>query len=453
MDNKIADLFKQHGEGLYRYAYATVWQKSAAEDVVSETFLRALANIDKAIAGKEKSWLFAIAHNVILETNREIMGQKNEGELEIAEIPDESQGAVEVLIDAELVSALKSKFALLDARTREVLSLKLWGDYKFSEITELTGEKEATVKWRYYKGLETLKIELNKDDSRTRRRYVVAIPVVLLALEKLPGSFPEFSLSGNLVNLFSSNKMKNDNLRPENTLGTTAGVTRTKLFLVVLATAVITALVAITGTILVAKIIEGNRPAVVGNTPVPMPSPEPQPAPAPQPNPHTPTPVPTPSSTESKYKTISDVIEFEDIFGDTGTIIGKYKFTAQVEKEANSESILNVKGQDYELWVGLAYDGGPGSSVSMGFKPLSNPDVSGLYRNNKPYDYDDYQYEYFSGYTAQCDKITDPNESCTGSAVGFKNAAAFDIRCKATTSSALAKCDDFVSKLSVDEVK
>jgi RNA polymerase sigma-70 factor (ECF subfamily) len=63
----------EHGDTLYRYALVRVRTPQVAQDLIQETFLGAMRNLDK-FAGRssERSWLFGILKNKIVDYYRRI---------------------------------------------------------------------------------------------------------------------------------------------------------------------------------------------------------------------------------------------------------------------------------------------------------------------------------------------------------------------------------------------
>ncbi|MER8083792.1 sigma-70 family RNA polymerase sigma factor [Streptomyces sp. NPDC094048] len=66
----FASLYNEHNRTVYRYIVARVLNKATAEDLTSETFLRALRRIDTFRTGDTNafaSWLMRIARNLVID--------------------------------------------------------------------------------------------------------------------------------------------------------------------------------------------------------------------------------------------------------------------------------------------------------------------------------------------------------------------------------------------------
>ena len=67
----FAPLYRRYVDPVYRYCYRRLGNREAAEDATSLVFARALAVLPKCRDETFRSWLFAIAHNVIANDLRD----------------------------------------------------------------------------------------------------------------------------------------------------------------------------------------------------------------------------------------------------------------------------------------------------------------------------------------------------------------------------------------------
>lgn len=68
-----------HGDTLYRYAYSKIGDRHIAEDLVQDAFLGALQNAkDDLVIQNEKSWLFSILRNKIVDYYRKLEREKKQ---------------------------------------------------------------------------------------------------------------------------------------------------------------------------------------------------------------------------------------------------------------------------------------------------------------------------------------------------------------------------------------
>jgi RNA polymerase sigma-70 factor (ECF subfamily) len=72
---RLADLVEQHYRVVYRFAYRLCGSQADAEDLTQQTFLAAQANLHQLReAEAARSWLFTIARNTFLKSQRSPAG-------------------------------------------------------------------------------------------------------------------------------------------------------------------------------------------------------------------------------------------------------------------------------------------------------------------------------------------------------------------------------------------
>jgi RNA polymerase sigma factor (sigma-70 family) len=134
----VADLFARYGRPLHRYCAARVGQ-SAAEDVVSETFLVAHERWHTFDSGRGtvQSWLYGIATNLVHRRQRdEVRGFRALARTGTDPLVEESH-AERVIARADASSLSRSvadALARLPARQRDVLLLFAVAELEYAEI-------------------------------------------------------------------------------------------------------------------------------------------------------------------------------------------------------------------------------------------------------------------------------------------------------------------------------
>lgn len=157
-NNKIAfeKLYTKYNKLVYGVAFSILKNKEDSEDVVQIVFSK-LYKIDKnkLPSNKEASWLYTLTKN---ETISFLRKKNNDINLEsIYEIEDKDNEINNIIDQVEfnrLISGLNDK-------EKQIISLKILANLSFDEIGKLLNEPTSTIKWRYYKGVHTLKILLS----------------------------------------------------------------------------------------------------------------------------------------------------------------------------------------------------------------------------------------------------------------------------------------------------
>lgn len=147
----FAELFDRHAPAVYRYAVGLTGDWSAAEEVVSLTFLEAwrLRQTVTRDGGSLRPWLLGIAVNVT--RNQARAARRHRAAMSrIAPPPDLPDFAEELtarLDDRDRLAALRAAVRSLPPRERDVL-ICVWSGLDSTQAAQALGVPEGTVRTR-----------------------------------------------------------------------------------------------------------------------------------------------------------------------------------------------------------------------------------------------------------------------------------------------------------------
>lgn len=143
-------------DNAYRFAYSYTKNSQAAEDVVSESVIKALSAID-TLKNKEflKTWFYRIIINTAISRIR--------SEQKIIYIDSKDTDIYEKTFDDYSHITLNEFIEKLDEKYKTVIILRYFEDMTLEEISKITGENLSTVKSRLYRGLKILRTEMEED--------------------------------------------------------------------------------------------------------------------------------------------------------------------------------------------------------------------------------------------------------------------------------------------------
>jgi RNA polymerase sigma-70 factor (ECF subfamily) len=154
-------LYAEHAQPLFGFLVYRTGDRALAEDLVADTFERALRGrrlFDRRKA-TEKTWLYAIALNCLRDQARRRAAEGRA--LERTDPPaagdDPGGGLDRIARRSDLTRALLA----LSEEEREALALRYGADLTIPEIAKLKKEKLTTVEGRVYRGLHKLRDELS----------------------------------------------------------------------------------------------------------------------------------------------------------------------------------------------------------------------------------------------------------------------------------------------------
>lgn len=160
-------LYDQYSDTVYRYIYYRVGGKATAEDLTSETFLRALRRIGTFTwQGRDfGAWLVTIARNLVADhfKSSRFRLEVTTGEMldanEVERSPEES--VLESLSNAALLDAVRR----LNPQQQECVTLRFLQGLSVAETARVMGKNEGAIKTLQYRAVRTL-ARLLPDDAR-----------------------------------------------------------------------------------------------------------------------------------------------------------------------------------------------------------------------------------------------------------------------------------------------
>jgi RNA polymerase sigma-70 factor (ECF subfamily) len=160
-------LYDQYSDTVYRYIYYRVGGKATAEDLTSETFLRALRRIGTfTYQGRDfGAWLVTIARNLVADhfKSSRFRLEVTTGEMldanEVERSPEDS--VLESLSNAALLDAVRR----LNPQQQECVTLRFLQGLSVAETARVMGKNEGAIKTLQYRAVRTL-ARLLPDDAR-----------------------------------------------------------------------------------------------------------------------------------------------------------------------------------------------------------------------------------------------------------------------------------------------
>ncbi len=152
----LADFVKNNQEKLYRIAFSYSKSEEASLDIVQDTIVKSLKNIDKLKEEKYlKTWFYRILINECLQY---IKKNKRTKACELEEIENIIEWNDNISFEGIDIYKYIQK---LNEKLKAVIILRFFEDMKIDEIAKITKTNANTVKSRLYKGLKELKRLIN----------------------------------------------------------------------------------------------------------------------------------------------------------------------------------------------------------------------------------------------------------------------------------------------------
>jgi RNA polymerase sigma-70 factor (ECF subfamily) len=145
----LESAYRKYADRLYTYALSASGNTTVAEDAVADVFVRLYTFLS---AGGEihnlKSFFFTAVRNAVRDSYRR----------EVRDLPLPEEDLLE-----DIAPGLSRRLIIEDALNqlppdeREIIQLHCYGGFLHREIAGLLGLPEGTVRWKYRKGISTLR--------------------------------------------------------------------------------------------------------------------------------------------------------------------------------------------------------------------------------------------------------------------------------------------------------
>ena len=150
-DDQFERLYADEAAGLFAFLAYRTGDRGLAEDLLADAFERALRGRFNPRKGSAKTWLYAIALNVLRDHVR-----RSAAESRAYERVDEGV-ARDVFADVETRDELMGGMARLSAEEREAIALRFGAALTVPEMATLLGEPLTTIEGRVYRALRKLR--------------------------------------------------------------------------------------------------------------------------------------------------------------------------------------------------------------------------------------------------------------------------------------------------------
>lgn len=148
-------LYAEHAQPLFGFLVYRTGDRALAEDIVADTFERALRHrrrFDRRRA-TEKTWLYAIALNRLRDDRRRASAEDRA--IERAGVTASAGSPALAAVDHR--DELRQALATLSDEEREAIALRYGAELTVPEIARLLRQPLTTVEGRVYRGLRKLR--------------------------------------------------------------------------------------------------------------------------------------------------------------------------------------------------------------------------------------------------------------------------------------------------------
>lgn len=157
-NRKFEQYYDDYFDRIYRFTYYKTQCKEIAEDLTSQTFIKAYESLDKYDPSKSSfsTWLYRIARNGIIDYYRT---RKNT--LDVLDVWDlrTDEDIERDFEDQSKLDQVMKAMEDIDKEHREIIIMRLWDNLSYAEIAQIIGKNEANCRMIFSRSINKLRKE------------------------------------------------------------------------------------------------------------------------------------------------------------------------------------------------------------------------------------------------------------------------------------------------------
>ena len=158
------EIYNKYSSIVYKYVFCLTDSEDITEEIVQETFLVAVKDINKFRGDcKISTWLCQISKYIWY---KKLKKSKKKQEISLDNLEDAlilEESIEENIIDKEGRIQLFKKIQALDEDTRSVMYLRIFGNLDYSEIADIMNKTQNWARVIFFRGKQKLKEEINNE--------------------------------------------------------------------------------------------------------------------------------------------------------------------------------------------------------------------------------------------------------------------------------------------------
>ena len=161
----LVKLYEERYSKVARYVFVRIGNQAEAEDLASETFVKALKSLDsyQERGLPMEAWVFRIAHNLVVDHLRKVSKRQV---VALDEMPIHDSDSIDLEEKAELdieTGKLLKALEHLSPAQREVISLRFFSGLDSTECGKVLGKKPGAVREMQSAAIKSLRKVLDQE--------------------------------------------------------------------------------------------------------------------------------------------------------------------------------------------------------------------------------------------------------------------------------------------------
>ncbi|MBS4177914.1 RNA polymerase sigma factor [Lederbergia citrea] len=164
--NELEELYKEIQPKIYAFFYVKTFDRASAEDLTHDVFYEAVKGFS-SFSGKStlQTWIFSIAKNLLKKHYRSKKYVENLKDQLAADEATPPLSPEDLYMLKEGNEKLLQQISRLDDLSREIVTLRIYGELSFQEIGQLVDKTENYVRVNFHRSKLRLQKEMRVNDE------------------------------------------------------------------------------------------------------------------------------------------------------------------------------------------------------------------------------------------------------------------------------------------------
>jgi RNA polymerase sigma-70 factor (ECF subfamily) len=156
----FGEIYDAYAPKLYLFIYYKVHHREVAQDLLADTFMRALRAVPRydAKLGGATAWLYAIARNLVIDHYRRSRPQVSVDDAWDLQSGDHPAARADFRLKVERVRTHLQSFSAIE---RDIVLMRVWQEMSYAEIAAALGKSEDACKVSFSRSLKKLQAAMS----------------------------------------------------------------------------------------------------------------------------------------------------------------------------------------------------------------------------------------------------------------------------------------------------
>ena len=166
---EFEQIYSTYFESVYRYIWKLSGDEHIAEEITSETFLKAMKSIEDFRGDCDmRVWICQIAKNTYYKKKKKSHRMVSVDEIEIQSITDSNAFIEEQIGIQEEIRQIRKILHMMSDPYKEVFMWRVFGEMSFKEIGALYGKTDNWACVTYHRARKMIQDRLEENDDEKR---------------------------------------------------------------------------------------------------------------------------------------------------------------------------------------------------------------------------------------------------------------------------------------------